>query len=202
MSSTTYYAWPPGDEHDLLNPQAHLIDFGWLALRLARLPRFNAGTRDPYFVAQHSVVVCDNCSGAAKPYGLLHDGREGLIGDQTRPFINALDQVLGARGPVLNPFSVALESIGRAWDEAVFRAAGLPPITDAIAKEVAEIDREIGNAEHAQLVKGERSSRLGGMFSCWSTEKAHEEFLRALRVYAPLANISPWPESVRSRHGR
>lgn len=73
--------------------------FTEIAPALARIPRFNGHTIEPYSVAQHSVL----CAEAAEDetgdpelaaHCLLHDAHEAYVGDLTSPVVAALIEQL------------------------------------------------------------------------------------------------------------
>lgn len=110
-----------GVAFDLLNPTAAMVKIEDIAHHLARINRFTGATREPYSVAQHSVLVARvierEFPGTDLPIGgLLHDSHEAYIGDISTP----LKDLLGR--PKINRISgeidlaVAEALIGDQWD--------------------------------------------------------------------------------------
>jgi len=60
-----------------------------IAHALARICRFGGHVQEFYSVAQHSVLVSDDCS-SAPLQALLHDATEAYVGDVVRPLKYAL----------------------------------------------------------------------------------------------------------------
>ena len=63
-----------------------------IAHHLAQICRFNGGTRVPYSVAQHSLMVADLLPPPLAFYGLLHDATEAYVGDMVRPLKRGLPE--------------------------------------------------------------------------------------------------------------
>ena len=147
----------------LLDPDPATIDLQDICWSLAGLRRFNAHTRNPWYVSNHAELVyqmmgksghrCSiNLLGA-----LLHDAHEAYTGDFPSPLIEAL-------GPV---GSAALKRIQRGLDEAIRRKLQLP-VWDAdivhtfdIQARLAEADALNGNDVHGTVfqVEGVRPSQ-------------------------------------------
>lgn len=75
-----------------------------IAHPLARIPRFNAHSRKPWFVAEHSILVAQigerlltdpKEQRYARPFLLLHDAHEAFVGDMPAPLKRYLKQVKG-----------------------------------------------------------------------------------------------------------
>lgn len=81
--------WIPlhsGTKFFLLNPRMEDINIEDIAHSLSQLCRFNGSSSSFYSVAQHSVIVSQNCNPASALHGLLHDCSEGLgLGDIVSP---------------------------------------------------------------------------------------------------------------------
>lgn len=170
------------------------VDFAYVAKRLARIPRFVGGTRDPYSVAQHSVFVCDACPRDVQPLALLHDAHEAFVSDITTPTKNLVaaiaDEIDGSGETVRRAIKTATDRI----DVVIYAAAGLSVPTDAQRAAIAEADAFAYRSEvHAFLdLSPDNLARIGLSApttpSCfrplaWSAERAEQEFLRALRQY-------------------
>lgn len=77
-----------GRTFDLLHPTAEMIDPDEICVVLSRIPRFGGHTIEPYFVAQHSLLVESLVDEPAlKLPALLHDAHEVYngFGDVTSP---------------------------------------------------------------------------------------------------------------------
>jgi hypothetical protein len=68
-----------------LNPRAEDIDIRDIAHALSLLCRFNGHCRCFYSVAEHSVHVSNQLTGADALWGLLHDAAEAYLTDLPRP---------------------------------------------------------------------------------------------------------------------
>lgn len=175
---------------DLLAVKASDINFERIADSLAHMPRFLARTREPYFVAQHSVYVMDDVPRAAQPWALLHDAHEAFIGDDIRPKIKSLDKTLQEirrrqrrrSGPA--DFSEALKVITGSIDALIYEAAGLGPPSEDVLEAIRVADTRAADVELRALVKGER---FPGAPLPVSAQRAKADFLAALRIVCPNA---------------
>lgn len=170
---------------DLAEPDLSMIDIEVeIAGRLAVIPRFGGHRFEvpgealppPYVVAQHCVVGADALleetgDVATALAFLLHDAHEGLIGDQTTPFILALEHwaevammiaggsefaraVRSALGRGV--IGAALDGLKKALDKQIHRLAGLPyPLPPHIARAVREMDERMLDLER-RLILGQR----------------------------------------------
>lgn len=98
-----------------------LIDFRDVALQLSGQTRFNGALHIRWSTAQHCLWVADQIwqetrNAQAALYGLLHDVHETWLGDIPSPVKCAMSEA--ARADLLDK--------ERAYDHAVFAAAGLP----------------------------------------------------------------------------
>lgn len=123
---------------DLLTPRVEDIDSVDIAVHLARTSRF-AGATD-YNNAQHSILVASivwqlTRSRLAACYGLTHDAHEAYMGDVIGPMRAALKQLLG------QAFKDAMNQITQGFDDVIFQALQLPPITDDLRTVVTAADR-------------------------------------------------------------
>lgn len=111
---------------DLALPLPEEVNFREMAAVLSRLPRYNGLLgATAYPVAQHSVLgaqamQAETGSDFLAALFLLHDGHEWLLGDQTRPQQQLFDGMLD------DAFSRMRTAAAAAWDDAIYRAAGLP----------------------------------------------------------------------------
>lgn len=138
MSETAEAPWVQmwgGGSLCLANPV--ITDLWPLVRAIAGLRRFNGHTKFPIWVTQHSVAVAWECTGAARPYGLLHDLHEGVIGDIPTPVKRMLGFEQGG----------ALDALADRLDAAIWKAVGLPPPDEAIRAEVRRADVAVLMAE-------------------------------------------------------
>lgn len=86
-----------GIAYDLQNPDPNSINLPDVAHALSQINRFTGHTREPYSVAQHSVLVAGilqdqgESTGVIRA-GLLHDAHEAYIGDVSSPVKRALGE--------------------------------------------------------------------------------------------------------------
>ena len=170
---------------DLAEPDLSMIDIEKdIAGPLSRLVRFGGHRAEvpgealphPYVVAQHCVVGADALleetgDVATAVAFLVHDGHEGLIGDQTTPFILALEHWVEAAmriagGPEFSRavrsalgtgvVRAGLDGLKGALDVQIHRLAGLPhPLPAPIARAVKEMDERMLDLER-RLILGQR----------------------------------------------
>lgn len=87
-----------GIAYDLQNPDPNSINIQDVAHALSQINRFTGHTREPYSVAQHSVLVAGilqeqgESTGVIRA-GLLHDAHEAYIGDMSSPVKSELGQM-------------------------------------------------------------------------------------------------------------
>ncbi|MCK9355529.1 MAG: hypothetical protein M0R22_00040 [Dehalococcoidia bacterium] len=79
----------------LLHPRPEQISIREVAHALGNICRFHGHTLSHYSVAQHSVLVSENCLPEHALWGLLHDAHEAYMGDIPSPVKETLKQ-LGA----------------------------------------------------------------------------------------------------------
>lgn len=135
----------------IVDPLPVDVHFPSFVHHLARLPRYAGATAAPFSVAEHSCLVAELAPEAAKPYALLHDFHEAVLGDWITPVKAAVRQVVGEAmlsagaepaGDADGAFC-PFEALSRPIDRAVHAAAGLPwPPPPEIAAAVAEADRD------------------------------------------------------------
>ena len=106
----------------LNQPTAEHIRLGDIAHALARIPRFNGHTVEPWSVADHSRLVARLLPEDAPPTlrlaALLHDGHKAYLGDITSPVAEAL-----RRGADAGP----LDGLKVLFDTAIAAALAFPP---------------------------------------------------------------------------
>lgn len=104
----TFISTYSGKAFDLLNPTPDMIDVNDIAHHLSLINRFTGATREPYSVAQHSVLVAmvveNKLPKTSLPLGaLLHDCHEAFIGDISTP----MKDLIGRNR--INRFSVEID---------------------------------------------------------------------------------------------
>jgi len=106
----------------LNQPTADHIRLGDIAHALARIPRFNGHTVEPWSVADHSRLVArllpDDAPPTLRLAALLHDAHEAYLGDITSPVAEALRGRADA-GP--------LDGLKVLFDTAIAAALAFPP---------------------------------------------------------------------------
>lgn len=74
-----------GMEVYLPRPTTEMILIEDIARGLSNIARWNGQTKEPFTVAQHSVMVCWGVRPHLKRAALLHDATEAYLGDMSRP---------------------------------------------------------------------------------------------------------------------
>ncbi len=87
MTTDSWIQIVNGKAFDFENPSAFEWKADEIAHHLAGIPRFNGATVLPWYGSDHSILVSDNCSPEAAPWGLWHDGHEMITGDISSPII-------------------------------------------------------------------------------------------------------------------
>ena len=80
---------------DFVDPHPDSIDIEDIAHCLSRIPRFCGHTLYKISVAQHCVLVAEQCPPEYKLEGLLHDAPEAYMMDCPRPLKNMLQPAWG-----------------------------------------------------------------------------------------------------------
>lgn len=172
-----------------LDPQPDDVDITDIAHGLALTTRYNRQAKFPYSVAQHSVLLADNCPAEMALLALMHDAHEAYspFGDVSRP-------VKGAPG-----VKVLVESVEDRIDRAIATKFSLPwPIKN---KAIAALDTRILLDERAQVLTHTTHvwglpadlKPLGVHIEPWSWQVARERFLGAFDRYSKLYRS---PEAV------
>lgn len=128
-----------GGAVDLLAPLPEMIHPHDIAVGLARIPRFNGHTIDPFSVAQHSMLVlrifdfmADRPTPEDRLAALLHDAHEAYMGDLATPVVESLSYF--ARAAVLD--------LKQRLQEAVHWRFGLPTVLgDSVLSAIKTADR-------------------------------------------------------------
>ena len=134
----------PHGQIKLFHPLPEQFPIWFIAKSLSRLARWTGYTDAPYSIAQHSILVARNVSKEAKPYALLHDAHEAVIGDITTPVKRALKE--------LNGYDSVKELTG-IIDEAIYERYDLDwPVPKHIKQEVHEADLAAAATEYRDLL--------------------------------------------------
>lgn len=203
---------PDGSVLDLAAPAPADIDFADMGGALSKIARFNGIYRcAAYSVAQHSVLGADALfaetgDAVLAGYFVLHDGHEYLLGDWTRPSVEAVtyhmlatvgadDSTAGLKRYVEQALRGAVKAAKSAIDAAVYKAAGTPDIAlmPLYRRQVKDMDERMLRAEALALF-GARAAphlpaadrpppRLSGAIKPWPAMKAEEEFGKRMARY-------------------
>lgn len=203
---------PDGTVMNLVEPTVDDIDFGDMAFTLAKIARFNGIHRGPaYSVAQHSVLGADALDHETGDkvlagYFLLHDGHEYRFGDWPRPSVEAISHRLSrlAGKDVTKLLEAAIAEQKRALDLAIWKAAGLPPITSMpiYARAVNDMDARMLRFESLALFGPKASPHVPAtdrpaprvtvsLAKPWPAEKAREMFIDRLERYLGIVVRAP-----------
>ncbi len=194
------FCWSLTGEHvSLFAPkpeQFHIVD---IARGLATHFRYNGHTRQPYSVAEHSVIVSLYVPPEYARQALLHDAAEAYIGDMSRPMKHR---------PSLRGF----REIEARIEAAIYIRFGVE-ITNASNTAVKRIDDRILVDEIGQListgpgelerVRKKLGPALGATIGCLHWAHAEYVFLdRFLELFpgveTPRRNKRSWPRVVKS----
>ena len=175
--SAPWIATYSGRQFWSLDPRPADVDIIDIAHGLALTNRFNRQCKFPYSVAQHSVLLADNCPAEMALLALLHDAHEAYspYGDVARPVKNGMVE--------------AAESL---IDRAIAAHFDLPfPIKN---KAIAALDTRIllDEREHV-LTHTEHDwglpadlKPLGIVIEPWPWQVARERFLTAFDRYSKM----------------
>jgi 5'-deoxynucleotidase YfbR-like HD superfamily hydrolase len=187
---------PDGTVMDLAAPDQAIVCFHEMAGTLSRIARFNGRARGlAYSDAQHSVmgavaVLNEGGSNRDAALFLLHDGHEWALGDITRP----VEALFCGMLPSL-ALKAAIELAKSGWDEAIYRAAGLPGPSLWTAREkklVKSMDDRMCAAESIALfgaragrqfpayIETRDKPRTQGAIRPWGAALAEEQFITLL----------------------
>lgn len=129
---------PSGKLYDLANPTADGFTSFDIIVGLSSINRFLGALKTNITVARHSVagwVLCEDPE--VKPYMLMHDFHEALVGDLIRPVYKAL-------GP---EFEARWRTLTHHLDLKIWEHYGYPPPSLEIQQEVSRIDNVLCDFE-------------------------------------------------------
>lgn len=170
---------------EFANPTAEMICIEDIAHALSQINRFTGHTRDPYSVAEHSILVAQMCESQYQLEALLHDAAEAYLGDVSSPLkhIHEMDSYRLILEPRIN---------------AVIRAKfGLPAVE---TPHVKYWDLEVYNMEVHCLMKDgpmiegtswQIASKIPKIFQPLAAKAAEALFLREFRLLTKERNASP-----------
>ncbi|CAM5575369.1 hypothetical protein MAUB1S_09672 [Mycolicibacterium aubagnense] len=197
---------------DLVNITPADIDFAAMAAGLAKIVRFNGSFRGlAYSDAQHCVMGADammNETGdqVLAGYFLLHDGHEYLLGDWSKPSVDAIlhhllayvgkdDKTAGLKQFIREAYRRAISDAKAHIDRAIFAAARIPNLASmpATVAQVKDMDTRMLRAE-ALALYGQNAARhlpaadrpapkLDASIKPWGAMKAEEAFIDRLQRY-------------------
>lgn len=159
-----------------LSPTTDVIAIEDIAHHLSLVNRFGGATKEPYSVAQHSVLVSLCCDPADALHGLLHDASEAYLGDLITPLkqlgLLRAYRVIEAQlqAVIYSRFNLQFETPAsvKLMDERM-------AITEA--QDLFEADAVPGWARH-----GDRLPLSGMAIRPWSAPAAEAQFLERFRV--------------------
>ena len=140
---------PTGSAVHLLQPRPESVRLLDIATQLARLPRYNGGTKIGHgtTVATHSVMVMYFMPSGTPPidrlHALLHDAHEAYIGDITTPLERAIAVLSG---------SEAVSHLKARLHLAIEQAAGIGRPDPLTAAAVRLADRQALAVEKRDLI--------------------------------------------------
>lgn len=144
-----------------------------IAHHLALANRWAGATREPYSVAQHSVIVSRHCAPDHALIGLLHDAAEAYTGDTPAP----LKVVLRA----------GHDFVERNWNVAIAEALGLAShelLEAHLPNDVVIADLMVREAEARDLVADfprAPSGAISERIEPWGWREAEQLFLERFR---------------------
>lgn len=133
---------------DIAKPDPAAVDFNDMAVGLSLICRFTGAMRNPrtfYSVAQHSILVSFLLPDRLAVYGLLHDGHEYILGDDSTPKKN----VLATLAPEA---ATALKELKKGWDRAIWKAAALVAPSAADLEAIKQADHQALSIERRDLL--------------------------------------------------
>lgn len=159
------------------DPRPSDVDVRDIAHALALQNRFAGHTREPYSVAQHSVLVSHACRREHALLGLLHDSTEAYLQDLIRPLKRFL-------APQYKPLE-------RRWAMSIGMAVGLGDVLVDLPDDVEHADRLVLVAERRDLLPPRAwppEQAWEDPIAPWSWRDAEERFLAR---FAELGGVIP-----------
>ncbi|TPW28584.1 hypothetical protein FJU08_17425 [Martelella alba] len=190
---------PNGSRMDLLAPAVEEVNFVALGDALSKIARFNGRHNGPaYSVAQHCAmgaraILNEGGNDVSAALFLLHDAHEGLFGDIVTPAQDAIAAICDQAKPGTgNVFRSSLRRLKDGWDDAIYRAAGLPSPqfwTNSQRHLVETMDRRMLREEVRALFGDTAAKRLPrtvkpktrGAVTPWPAMAAADEWFSLLR---------------------
>lgn len=155
-----------GKWFNVFEPNPEDVDIKDIAHALSNQCRFTGHTTDFYSVAQHSVLVSDNCSSRDAKWGLLHDASEAYLSDIARPI---------KKHPDFGPFYLAAED---KLTDAIMVHFGLPT---KMPSGVREADDMLLRSEARDLMPDSFPVYPGPTVPLtilpWTPEESHYQFM-------------------------
>ena len=159
-----------GKWFNVLEPNSDDVDIEDIAHALSNQPRFTGHTREFYSVAQHSVLVAENCPSEYALIGLLHDASEAYLSDIARPV---------KKHPSLEPAYISIETD---LTMAVFDKFGIPIAYTDLPQDVIDADNLLLRTEARDLMPATFPVYPGETLTeeiiPWSLRRAKREFIR------------------------
>ena len=109
---------------DMLNIDPADLSIDDIAYALGQLCRFNGQTNIYLSVAEHSINVANLLPDHLKLHGLLHDGHESIMGDFTKPSVDAIASLMHEETGVY--FKNAIDRLKYKIDIAIYKALKIP----------------------------------------------------------------------------
>jgi len=131
-----------GKRIDMLEPRVQDVDFREACLTLAHINRYSGAASPTVSVAFHSMIADDLAPPDIRPWVILHDFHEYVVGDGTTPFAQALNAIANRRTPFscIDTVKKSIHELKLIHDFAIFTAAGLPMPTAEQRQRIREID--------------------------------------------------------------
>lgn len=162
------------------DPRPSHVDVRDIAHHLSIENRYGGAVREPYSVAQHSVIVSENVPACYALEALLHDAAETYLGDLIRGVKRWVDSVSDG----------AFSELERDWLAAIFEALGVRPTQFSHAS-IKRVDDRICLDEMAQGFDGWTRAQYTGVSATeplgvdvrpWSARDAEVRFLRRYKA--------------------
>lgn len=177
---TVWSQSPRGRAIDLLDPRVDQVDFREIADALAGINRYAgcvASVTQPVSVALHTLIAIEAAPDAVKRYVALHDAPEARLGDQIRPFEQALKAIIARSEGAVAAYRamLALDELHERHFATICAAAGLPPPS-------LETRQAVKRADDIALVTERK----------WFLAPCEEPWHPDLEALAPLPRRPKW----------